>query len=87
MYSRAVRDVMQKQIEWLQIETIVLGDFTPGSWELDRKSSSNVWKNSIAPEIKQGLLYISRALHPATAGFTFFSSAHRTYIHQDRRYP
>ena len=62
--------------------TIIVGDFNTSFTPMDRSSKQKINKETEAlnDTVDQiDLIDIYRTFHPKTAGYTFFSSAHRTF--------
>ena len=78
-YTRQLLSVIKEEIG---SNTIIVGDFNTSLTPMDRSCKQHINKETQAlnDTIEQiDLIDIYRTFHPKTAGYTFFSSAHRTF--------
>ena len=81
-----IREMLTAIKEEIDSNTIIVGDFNTSLTPMDRSSKQKINKetealNDIIDQID--LIDIYRTIHPKTADYTFFSSAHGTFSRID----
>jgi len=64
--------------DWTELNWIILGDFNTHSQQLIEQLENQQGYSTHQPH--HNLINIYKTLHPTTAEYTLFSSAHRTYV-------
>ena len=82
-----IRQMLTAIKEDIDSNTIIVGDFNTSLTPMDRSSRQKIKKETQAlnDTINQiDLIDIYRTIHPKTADYTFFSSAHGTFSRTDQ---
>ena len=84
--SEYIKQLITNIKEVVNSNTIIVGDFNTPLTSMDRSSKWRMNKKTVALNDtldQMDLTSIFRIFHPKTAGYTFFSSAHRTFSKTD----
>ena len=84
--SQYIRQMLTALKEEIDSTTVIVGDFNTSLTPMDRSSRQKITKETQAlnDTIDQiDFIDIYRTVHPKTADYTFFSSAHRTFSRID----
>jgi len=85
--SQYIRQMLTTIKEDINSNTIILGDFQTLPTPKDSSSPQKINKETQTLNdtvIKTDIIDIYKTFHPKTEGYTFFSSAHRTFLKIDR---